>query len=409
MWLNNCEIALPDQTLKRGAIQLDGETIRTIIEGDAPSSAADVFDTDGLTILPGIIDLHGDMLERDIEPRPNARFPTDLALFELDKRLAASGITTAYTAVSFAWQQNDLRTQEKATEIIETIGRYKDRLLVDMKIHGRFEITNTDTAALLRPMLESKQIELVSLNDHTPGQGQYKNIAKYVDFMTRWLGFDPDKIGTDLIERVGQSIETKTAETRTDWTQAREIAALALQFGINVASHDDDTVDKVAAMDEMGVTISEFPVTPEAGEEARRRGMYIVMGAPNAYRGKSTSDGNLSARDAIQQGIVDILASDYFPAAMLQSALLLADQGIMSLHESMKLVSTNPADALHLPDRGRIAVGQRADLLLVAREAGHTPRLHGTLRAGHPIYWDGRMAALSRDQGFRFPLPANVS
>ncbi len=382
MWLNDARLVLPDGILEHGSLYIQDGKIAEIIEGTAPEPGVSI---PGLTVMPGIIDLHGDMLERDIEPRPGAWFPVELALYELDKRLAAAGITTAYAAVSFAWKQNDLRSQEKAQEIITTINRLRDELLVDFLVHARFEMTNPDTVPVLEPLLIAKQVHLVSIMDHTPGQGQYTNIEKYVDFMTRWMGFDPEKIGVDILKRIEDAVQQKVAQV-SYWHVAESVVRTAREHGIVVASHDDDTIKKVTEEFEMGVTISEFPVTREAAEEAKRRGMHTIMGAPNAYRGASTSN-NLSAREAVQLGLVDILATDYFPAAMLHSAFLLAEQGILPLHESIKLISQNPADAMGLDDRGRIEIGRSADLVLVETGGAH-PRVRGTLRQGVPIYRD---------------------
>jgi alpha-D-ribose 1-methylphosphonate 5-triphosphate diphosphatase len=219
--------------------------------------------------------------------------------------------------------------------------------------------------------------------------------------MSRWLGFDPDKIGDDLLERVRNGIIEKT-QVPSDWNVAREVAAIALRHDIPVASHDDDTVEKVGRMAGLGVTISEFPVTLEGAQEAKRRGMHVVMGAPNAYRGQSTSEGNLSAREAIKAGVVDILSTDYFPAAPFHAALLLAAQGDLPLHESIRLVSQTPAEAIGLHDRGRLEPGRNADLVLYEHNAEH-PRVRATFRRGVPIFWDSLMAKLAAQQAFRFP------
>lgn len=382
MWLSNVRLVLPEQVLEGASLRMEDGYIAEIIEGSAPEPARP---TPELTVIPGIIDLHGDMLERDVEPRPGARFPVEMALYELDKRLANAGITTAFAAVGFAWTQNDLRTQEKAIEIIRTINATKHQLLVDFQIHARFEITNPDTAPILAGLLDERLVQLVSIMDHTPGQGQYTNIPKYVDFMTRWLGFDPSKIGVDIMTRLADAVETKTSQPRS-WDVARQVAHTARAHGIPVASHDDDTVEKVAEIADLGVTISEFPVRLEAAHEARRRGMHVIMGAPNAYRGTSTGD-NLSARDAISADVVDILATDYFPPAMLQSAFLLDAQDVLPLHKGIQLIAQNPADAMGMTDRGRLEVGRRADLVLV-EHVGVFPRVRATFRAGMPIYRD---------------------
>lgn len=392
MWLSNLKIVLPDQTLAHGSILIEDGIIADIIDGEAPIQVPSL---QGLTIIPGLIDLHGDMLERDVQPRPSARFPTEMGLIELDKRLAGSGITTAYAAISFAWRNSDLRSQESATEMIETVNRLNDETLVDMLVHARFEVTNPSTGPILRDLLQKKLVHLVSIMDHTPGQGQYSDVDRYLNFMQKWLGIDIASLGTskeEILEKMKANILAQAEEPR-DWDVVRDVIEVALQHDIPIASHDDDTVQKVTEQARMGVTISEFPVSKEAARAAKDTGMWVIMGAPNAYRGQSTSD-NLSAMDAIGDGLVDILATDYYPAAMLHTAFKLYRDGVMPLHESIKLVSTNAADAMRLTDRGRIAVGYSADLVLL-QENGDFPRVHGTLRKGVPIYWDSHLAGVT--------------
>src|SRR5215831_6312915 len=154
MWLTDLRIILPDRVIDRGALHIQDGIFAQIVEGDAPTRGLSLL---GFTAMPGIVDLHGDMLERDIEPRPGARFPTELALFELDKRLAAAGVTTAFAAVSFAWTQNDLRSQENAQQIIDAIHAQRDELLVEFLVHARFEVTNPATAPILKSLLEAKR------------------------------------------------------------------------------------------------------------------------------------------------------------------------------------------------------------------------------------------------------------
>lgn len=390
MWLTDLKIVLPDRVLERGAVNIENGIIAEIVEGDMRGQGLSAI---GLTLVPGVIDLHGDMLERDIEPRPNAFFPVEVALYELDKRLAGAGITTAYAAVAFSWHQNDLRTQEKATEIIRTIHKERSRLMIDFRVHARFEINNPGTAPILEGLLQEEMVDLVSLMDHTPGQGQYADIGRYIDFMVKWLDIPREMLENNARERMEARIQA-VAEVSRDWQDADEVCRLAREYGIPIASHDDDKTAKIDQMLSMGISISEFPVTMEAARYARQQGMHTIMGAPNAYRGESNT-GNLSALEAVKAGIVDILATDYYPAAMLQAAFKIARDGIMPLNESMKLVAENPASAVGLKDRGRIEVGLNADLVLV-EEAGRYPRIRATLRQGHPIYWDAHMARLSQ-------------
>jgi len=393
MWLSDLKIVLPESVIEHGSIRVKNGIITDIIEGTAP---ADVPSLDGLTLIPGLIDLHGDMLERDVLPRPTARFPTEMGLIELDKRLAGCGITTAYAAISFAWKGNDLRTQESATEMINKINDLNHLLLVDMKVHARFEITNPATAPILTDLLEQEKIQLVSVMDHTPGQGQYADVDRYLKFMHKWLGVSSDALGEmedEIMSKVKASIEAEGQKVR-DWDIIAEVVKVASAHNIPVASHDDDTEAKVKRQSEIGVSISEFPVTVEAAKAARQQDMSVIMGAPNAYRGKSTSD-NLSAMDAIQAGLVDILATDYYPASMIHTAFKLSRENIMPLHESIKLVSTNAAETMGLDDRGRIEIGRRADLVLV-HENEKFPRVRGTISGGVPIHWDSHLASVSK-------------
>jgi alpha-D-ribose 1-methylphosphonate 5-triphosphate diphosphatase len=387
MWISELKLVLPDRVIERGALRIVDGKIETILEGDAPNG--DAMNAQGLVAIPGLIDLHGDMLERDIEPRPRARFPVELAMHELDKRLAATGVTTAYAAVGFAWRKSDLRTQESATEIIEVLNRIKDTLLTDCRIHARFEVNNPETVPLLDSMLKRGLIDLVSIMDHTPGQGQYNDGERYVQFLKEWLGFTEDQLAP-IYER----LQAKIAEVQTqprDWSLAKAIIETALAHNVIVASHDDDTIEKVETQGDMGVTIAEFPINVESARAAQARGMHIIMGAPNAYRGSSNT-GNLSAMDGIRAGVVDILASDYYPAAMLQTPFKIARAGEMALHDAIRLVTANAADACGLHDRGRLQVGCLADIVLV--EEGEEVKVRATLRKGEVIYSDAHGARL---------------
>jgi alpha-D-ribose 1-methylphosphonate 5-triphosphate diphosphatase len=386
MWLRDLQIVLPDRTIE-GALRIEDERIAEIVEGPAPLAAhAHGVPCHGLIAIPGIIDMHGDMLEGEAEPRPGADFPIDMAILELDKRLAASGITTAYAAISF-WEtvrRGKQRSAERACQMVEAIHAHRDALLVDLLVHARYEVTMPAVAPPLIELLSQGGIHLLSLMDHTPGQGQYRDVEQYVSFIAQWRNANPADVEAETRERI-----RKVQNEPSPWRLVADMVALAAAQGIPIASHDDDTADKIDLMADLSVTISEFPVTLEAAREARRRGMAVAMGAPNVLRGVSHS-GNLSGLQAIEAGVVDILAADYSPAALLQAAFALESAQVLPLHEAVKLISQNVADALGLDDRGRIAVGLCADAALV--EPGLRPRVRGTIRRGVPVYWDSAMA-----------------
>lgn len=390
MWFSEGRVVLPEGILPRGSLRVEEGRIAEIIEGPAPSNVGSLrIDAAGMLMLPGLVDIHGDMLEREINPRPKAAIPIDLALHELDKRLVATGITTAYAAVSFAWHSEDsLRSEERAREIMTTVNRLRPVLLADHYVHARFEITNPAAGKVLEELLHEEHVHLISIMDHTPGQGQYRDIEGYVKFAVEWS----KRTGENLDEAAVRARVVRSQERPKGWDTVREIAQLAHAHKVVLASHDDDTVNKVNLMEELGVAISEFPVSYEAAAAARSRGIHVAMGGPNALQGRSLS-GNLSAAEAIEAGLVDTLATDYYPASMLHAAFALVERDVLPLHESIKLVSQNPADSLGLADRGCITAGRRADLVFV--ETDGRPRVRGTLRAGVPVYWDSHMAQLS--------------
>jgi alpha-D-ribose 1-methylphosphonate 5-triphosphate diphosphatase len=383
MWLSDLRIVLPEGILDGGSIQIAEGHIASIIPERAPEPAVHL---PGLLALPGLIDIHGDMLEREINPRPNAEIPIDLALHELDKRLVATGITTAYAAVSFAWHKGDsVRSEGRARQIMATVNELRPTLLADHRVHARFEITNPDAGLVLQDLLHRDQVHLISIMDHTPGQGQYRDIEAYVKFMLEWT----QRTGENLSEAQLRERVEQAQQRPKGWGAVRAVAELAKLHKIPLASHDDDTVDKVNFVRDLGVTISEFPVTREAAHHAKTLGIHTAMGAPNALRGRSLT-GNLSAFDAVADRLVDTLATDYYPAAMMHAAFAFAEKGILPLHESIKLVTQNPADSVGLHDRGRLQVGCAADIVLV--EEDRRPRVRGVLRDGVPVYWDRYMA-----------------
>lgn len=386
MLLTNLRLVLPGAAIERGWLRLADGQIAELGEGEAPRSGERPVDGAGLTAIPGVIDLHGDMLEREVEPRPGAHFPLDMAVYELDKRLAAAGVTTAYAALSF-WDhdnQDTVRGQELVRKLVHEIHRMRDGLLVDLRVHARLEVSTPQVAPALGELIEAGKVELLSLMDHTPGQGQYRNIEHYVGFISKWR-----RVGREHVEEELRARLARAGSVEERWALARDIAGLAAELGMPIASHDDDTREKIDLVASLGATIAEFPVTLEAAAEARARGLHVVMGAPNALRGTSHS-GNLSAREAVDAGLVDCLAADYHPATLVQAAFGLAREGALDLPAAVALVTAGPAAALGLHDRGRLAAGLRADLCLV--EDGPRPRVRGAISAGRPIYWDGAMA-----------------
>jgi alpha-D-ribose 1-methylphosphonate 5-triphosphate diphosphatase len=379
MWLSNFTIVLPGEVVSNGSVRIEDGAIAEI-RPEAVAGAA--IDGGGRLLMPGFVDLHGDMIEREIAPRPNAMMPINFGIHELDKKLAAHGVTTAFAAVSFATESvyGHVRSLETTAAIIEGITGLRNDLLIDHRVHARYEITNLGAAPALEKLLDAGHIDMVSLTDHTPGQGQYNNIQSYILSIAERRAVSEDMAAEMVAKRIAMRNNADID------IKLKQIVDLSLRHRLSLASHDDDSPEKVAEMHDLGVTISEFPVTLPAAEEARRRGLWTLMGAPNALRGQSMS-GNLSALDAASAGLLTVIAADYHPAAFVPGIFKIADQ--TDLPTAVAMATRNAARSAGLLDRGEIAVGQRADLVVV--EAGDVHRIRATFRGGRFVYSDGTL------------------
>ena len=271
MWLSEFEIVLRDRVIPSGAIRIENGRIAEI--RNEPVENADISGG-GRLLLPGFIDMHGDMVEKEVEPRLGVHVPMKIGIAELDKKLASCGVTTAYAALSFigaSITSGVQRSEEHTSAIIDTIAGMKDHLLVDHRIHARFEVTFTPAVPMLQKLMDAGRLHLISLMDHTPGQGQYRDVELYIARIAKERGMSVAQAS----EVVGHRIAGR--EGQGDVLNAlQDLSARAQAKGVALASHDDDTLEKVELVHGLGATLSEFPVTLEAAQEARRLG--------NAYR-----------------------------------------------------------------------------------------------------------------------------
>ncbi|MGV3553355.1 alpha-D-ribose 1-methylphosphonate 5-triphosphate diphosphatase [Rhizobium sp.] len=381
MWLNNFEVVLEDRIIKQAAVRIEGGTIAEISETPVPN--ADV-EGGGLLLMPGFIDMHGDMIEKKVEPRPSVRMPMRLAVLDLDRELACCGITTAFASVTFAPVVYDhVRSTENTMAIIRSLADMRDELLVDHRVHARFEVLFPSAVETADSLRASGLLALISLMDHTPGQGQYRHIEAHIASLSQIHKISEAEAAKMVSQRMAEREEASGAIDVING-----LAEFAHEHGIALASHDDDSIEKVHFVKDLGASICEFPITLQAASEARRLGMATAMGAPNALRGLSYS-GNLSAREAFQADALDILASDYHPSAILPAIVALGSESDSALVRAVALATSNPAKALRLSDRGRIAQGLRADLVIGERADIARPR--ATLCAGRPIWSDGTL------------------
>ena len=381
MWLSEFDLVLPDRVVRGGSLLIEAGRIADIRETVVPGGLRG----EGRTLFPGFIDMHGDMIEQELEPRVRVDFPMAVAMASLDARLAASGVTTAYAAVSFSRGARDgeRRSFEHTSSVIRDLSEARTQTRVDHRIHARFDITFDNAVGVLEQLLDEGRVDLVSLMDHTPGQGQYRNLEVHIKNKAAYHGVSE----TEARQMISTAIAERTRPQEVLLANMKEVSRLCKSHGIPLASHDDDTVEKANLMADLGAVISEFPVTADAAETAVQRGMMTAMGAPNAMRGQSYS-GNLSAREAHRAGLLHILAADYHPGAILAAVSALSDQDPGGLASATRLASANPAEALGLSDRGSLTVGKRADLFVTDGRG----RVALTMREGEVIHSDGTIS-----------------
>jgi len=365
-FFSNARIVLADR-ITHGALAVEDGRIAGIGDGAGQ-------DMDGDFLLPGLIDLHTDNLERQVLPRSNARWPSRSALLAHDSHCAAAGTTTVFDALclgDLGLEQARVQTFEDGVADLRALSG-TGLLKTEHFLHLRCELPAPEMPALLARAIDDPLVRMVSLMDHSPGTGQYADLDRY-EKMRAADGFS----AAEITEAVAQMQANRAAfhdENRKfvlDQARAR---------GIPVASHDDRTVEEVARNHAEGITIAEFPVSMAAALAARERGIAAIAGAPNIVRGGSHS-GNVSALALIRAGLVAALASDYVPAAMLEAAFLVFQEGILPLPQAIALVTSAPAALAGLTDRGRIEPGLRADLVRVRVHEG-LPVIRAVWRAG---------------------------
>ena len=340
------------------------------------AGATQIVDASGLLVLPGIVDIHGDAFERQMMPRPGVHVATDIALIDSDRQVIANGITTVFHGVTWSWEPG-LRGTDNARGILEGIESLGGRLAADTKFHLRYETFNFDAEPEVTDWLGDRRIHALAFNDHMPTG---ESLAKR-----------PDKIN-QMVERSGVSREDFLAlvarlnSRRDDVPEAiARVAKAANASSIALLSHDDASPERRRWFRALGCRVSEFPMNIETAREAADAGDHIVLGAPNVMRGKSHL-GWVNASDMVARGMCSVLASDYYYPAPLVAAFRLAEIGIAPIEKAWPLVSEFPANAVGLDDRGRIAPGLRADLVLIDPTLPGRPRIVAVLVAGRIVH-----------------------
>ena len=369
--LTNAIMVLPDCTMA-GTIVLRGTTIAAIEPGRSRVPGA--LDMDGDYLLPGIVDVHTDNLERQVQPRQTSRWPSRSAMVAHDAQCAAAGVTTVLDALclgDLGFDKDRIRTFQEGVADLDVLSE-TGLLKGEHFLHLRCEVPATDTIGHLETVVDHPLVRMISLMDHSPGVGQYANLDYYREIRRRG-GLDDAAIDRRMNELLAQRARVRDPNRR---------ALLDMVRGqpIQLASHDDRTEAEVAENVADGITISEFPVTMVAAKAARAAGMRVIAGAPNIVRGGSHS-GNVAAADLLAADAVDAFASDYVPPALIEAAFQCAREARISLPKAVAMVTEHPADMAGLSDRGRLEVGKRADVLRV--------RLHETLPIVRQVWRTG--------------------
>lgn len=355
--IRNASVVTATEVIDGGAILIENGLITAIVREDErglPDQG--MLDAASCYLLPGLIDVHSDNIERQFEPRSRVAFPETLAFSEVDRYFAACGITTGFHAISV--QDDDDRDLTTAQTLIGLVARLQRQGRVRHELHLRCELPQTESVAAVIELLDVVAAPIVSLMDHTPGQGKYRHPA-WMERSTR-----RDQVTSESEPAGGEEARRQQIADR-----AERVAQFAHCRGVVLFSHDDYAPEQVDRQSRLGVSVSEFPIDVATARRAKELGLMVCMGAPNVVRGRSHG-GSIPAVDAVRLGLVDLLCSDYHPPSLVQSAFRLADEKVVSLPAAVTLISSGPARAAGLRDRGEIRPGLLADLIVVGKRLG---------------------------------------
>ena len=364
MIINNVKLVLEDEVIN-GSLEVQDGRISAFAESQ--SRLAEAIDGEGGWLLPGLIEPHTDNLDKFFTPRPKVDWPAHSAMSSHDALMVASGITTVLDAVAIGDVRDGGDRLENLEKMINAVEETQKRGLnrAEHRLHLRCELPHHTTLPLFEKLVGREPVSMVSLMDHSPGQRQYADRSKYRDYYQGKYHLTNEEM---------DKFEEEQMALAAAWSQPnrQRIAAICRERNIALASHDDATCEHVLESRQLGSVIAEFPTTIAAAQASRQHGMNILMGAPNIVRGGSHS-GNVAAHHLAASGLLDILSSDYYPASLLDAAFRIADDegNAFTLAQAIRLVSKNPAQALGLHDRGAIAEGKRADLVLARRHGEH--------------------------------------
>jgi len=374
--LANARVVMRDEVV-RGAIGISGG--RIVAVAPAGATAFTALDLEGDYLIPGIVELHTDVLEKHAFPRPGARWPEVAAVVAHDAQLIAAGITTVLDSLAVGYVYDGGQRARDPLALIGAIraARAQGLLKAEHLLHLRCEVSTEHVVDDFAPHTADPLLRLVSLMDHSPGQRQFTDVSKYREYNQGKYGLSDAQMDALIEKRIAD---------RDRYGEAHRAAILGLcESGrLPLASHDDATTGHVEEAAKAGMVIAEFPTTLEAARAAKAYGLAVMGGAPNLVMGGSHS-GNISAAELAAAGLLDILSSDYVPASALHGAFLLHRRHDWALPDAIACVTSTPAERIGLDDRGEIAPGRRADLVRV--------RLVDDLPLVVAVWRDGRRVA----------------
>jgi alpha-D-ribose 1-methylphosphonate 5-triphosphate diphosphatase len=373
--VRNARAVTADSVVEAAALVVRGGNIAAL----DPDGAALGQDWGSDYLLPGFVELHTDNLEKHFSPRPGVRWPAIDAVIGHDAQIATSGIVTVYDAVSVGDMFERSDRVENLNRMLDALSTARETgaLRAEHRVHLRCEVTYPGVVELTEALIARPEIGLVSIMDHTPGQRQFVDESKLRHYYVKKHGMSDAEFDAFAADR-------KRMHDQYGAAHRTALVRLGRERGLALASHDDATAEHVAESLAAGMTIAEFPTTPEAAKASHDGGMAVLMGAPNLVLGGSHS-GNVAAIDLARAGNVDVLSSDYVPASLLRGVFQLAEAGIgIDLPAAVAKASRNPARAAGLADRGELAPGQRADFLRV-RVTDGTPHIREVWRQGARI------------------------
>ncbi|RXZ45674.1 alpha-D-ribose 1-methylphosphonate 5-triphosphate diphosphatase [Crenobacter cavernae] len=376
--LTNARIVLENELIERGTLVIDNGRIAEISE--TSSANPDAVDCEGDDLLPGLVEIHTDNLEKHLMPRNGVLWPSLPAVIVHDAQCVAAGITTVFDALSVGDLEGESVRLETLHSSFAAIvdAQAQGVLRAEHFFHLRCELAYPDLLKELSPLIDHPAVKLVSVMDHTPGQRQYRDLEQYKKYYAKKkVAWNDDTFLAAVDER-------RALQAQYSAKHQQAVVELARARGIALASHDDTEASHIAIALRDGVAISEFPTTLEAAQAARQAQLSTVMGAPNVVRGGSHS-GNVAAVELARADLLDILSSDYVPASLLHAAYLLTEQAGWSLAKAVATVSANPARSVGLTDRGVLAQDKRADMLRVKRVDG-LPVVQSVWRAGRAVF-----------------------